>query len=344
MTVVDNVIGGWTFDALNEHDSAPPSMKIRTTDAAGRFEFTGMPGNCRFRIDVRAKGFPDRWIHAATTREPQPAHDGGPVFTGDFKVTLTTPVDVPIKIVYGDTGQPAPKVLVQAAEGLVNTSQTSDDQGRVVLKVPPGTYRLQNLPARGTPYLVTEGQLVVKAKPPAEPVAATVRPAAIVEVTVVDAETGAGLPDVDLWEQIGPGPQRETVSFRSWEVATRIAWVERPRTDARGNSAPWSSRASTASGWDGNPFPGASRWSRNRGRKSTAVPARPCSSSSPCGRAGESPADRPRHPSSRRGLCADCWRLDERVHRPLLDPLIPEYLHLVYSGPLPNRMRQVCRF
>jgi beta-lactamase regulating signal transducer with metallopeptidase domain len=234
LTVVDNVRPGWTLDALNEHDSAPPSMKIRTTGADGRFEFTGMPENCRFRIDVRAKGFPDRWIHAATTRAPQPPHDGGPVFTGDFKLTLTTPVDVPIKMVYGDTREPAPKVAVQAVEGLVNILRTTDDQGRVTLTLPPGHYRMENWPARGTPYLVTDGELVVAAKPSAEPVALSLRPAAIVEVTVVDAETEAGIPEVDLWERTGPGPQREKVIISSWEVATRIAWRESPRTDARG--------------------------------------------------------------------------------------------------------------
>jgi hypothetical protein len=60
------------------------------------------------------------------------------------------------------------------------------------------------------------------------------RRAAIVDVTVVDADNGAGLADVDLWERVGEGPQRQDVYFRSWEVATRIAWVERPRTDAHG--------------------------------------------------------------------------------------------------------------
>src|SRR5262249_35035746 len=138
------------------------------------------------------------------------------------------------KVVYADTGQPAPRVLVQAAAGLVTTSQTTDHRGQVVLKLPPGEYQLQTMPARGTPYLVTDEKLVVAAMPPDQPAVFTVRPAAIVEVTVVDAATGAGLADVDLWERLGVGPQREEVSFRSWEVATRIAWVERPRTDAQG--------------------------------------------------------------------------------------------------------------
>ena len=234
LKVVDDVIPGWTFDTLNQRDSAPPSMKIRTTDAQGRFEFTGLPVNCRFRIDLRAKGFPDRWLYAATTREPLPEHDGFPVLIGDFRVTLATPLNVPFKIVFGDTGGPASKVAVSAGSGLATTLETTDDQGRVTLRIPPGTYRTQYLPARGTPYLITEGQLTVGAKPPDEPVVGALPPAAIIEVTVVDADTGAGIPNVDLWRQSGPNGRRELPYFRSWEVATRIAWVERPRTDARG--------------------------------------------------------------------------------------------------------------
>jgi protocatechuate 3,4-dioxygenase beta subunit len=234
LTVVDNVIPGWTLDALNERDSAPPSMKIRTTDARGRFEFTGLPADCLFRIDVRAKNFPRRWVYAATTKGPQPARDGSPVFTGDLALTLATPIEVPIRLITGDTGRPAPKVLVQAVEGLVNTMETTDDQGRVRLRIPPGTYRMQYLPAHGTPYLVTDDELVVGANPPAEPIVAKLRPAAIVEVEVVDADTGEGLPNVDLWRQTGPDGGRELLYFRSWELATRIARVDRPRTDARG--------------------------------------------------------------------------------------------------------------
>ncbi len=73
-------------------------MKIRTTDDDGRFAFEGLPVNCQFRIQIRAKGFPDRWVYAATSQEPQPDHDGSTVLTGDFKLTLATAVDVPIKV------------------------------------------------------------------------------------------------------------------------------------------------------------------------------------------------------------------------------------------------------
>jgi beta-lactamase regulating signal transducer with metallopeptidase domain len=233
LVAVDNVIRA-TLDSLNERDSVPSSLKIRTTDADGRFDFTDLPPDCLFRIDVRAKNFPRRWVQAATTEGPQPARDGSSVLTGELTLTLVTPLDISIQMVFGDTLEPAPNVLVQAYDGDVNTLETTDRQGRVTLRLPPGKYRMEYLPARGTPYLVTAGELVVGPIPPADPVVMSLRRGTMIEVTVMDAGTGAGIPDVDLWEQAGPNGQRERVMFRSWEVAKRIAWVERPRTDGHG--------------------------------------------------------------------------------------------------------------
>lgn len=93
---------------------------------------------------------------------------------------------------------------------------------------------MENWPARGTPYLVTGGELMVGENPPTEPIVRLLRPAAILEVAVVDAESGAGIPDVDLWQRMGPDGRREEVVMSSWEAATRIAWRDRPRTDASG--------------------------------------------------------------------------------------------------------------
>ncbi len=233
---VDNVITGWTLGALNEPDSVPPSVKVRTTDARGRFEFTDLPEDCRFSIGVRAQGFPNRWISAATTQEPQPDHDGGPVYTGDFRLTLETALDVPISMVFADTGKPAPKVLVQAVRGLVNVAKTSDDQGHATLRLPPGTYRMENWPAVGTPYLPTECKLVVTEQSPASPFVASLRRAAEIEVTVVDAATGTGIPGVDLWQRADAGRPRERLVVRSFELATRVARRDSPRTDARGKA------------------------------------------------------------------------------------------------------------
>ena len=235
LTKRDNDGRGWTLDSLNAREIAPASMKLRTTDADGRFDFAGLPVNCVFEFDVWAKGYPGRRIYAATTDGPQPDRYGRPVLTGEIKLSLATPLDVPIKLVAADTGLPAAKARVGASLGLVGDSRTTNDLGRATLRLPPGRYQMEYLPARGTLYLVTNDELVVGPSAPAEPIVLKLKPAAVVEVTVVDAETGVGLADVDLWRQTANGGHSgELVCSRSYEVATRICWIDSPRTDARG--------------------------------------------------------------------------------------------------------------
>jgi hypothetical protein len=228
------------LESMNDEDSVPPSMRMRTTDADGRFNFTQLPKDCRFRIAISPEHFAGRGIWAAT-RDDLRDDNGNAILSGDFVVEFFHPRDVLVQVVYGDTGQPARKVLVQGDSVGAHWSETSDDEGRVTLHLPPGEYRLQLVPERGTPYLVTDTDFLVAASA-SEPIIARLRAAAVVEITVVDADTGTGVPDVDVWREVKvPANQnkpaqtyRETPYFRSWEVATRIAHVDRPRTDENG--------------------------------------------------------------------------------------------------------------
>src|SRR5699024_11124146 len=107
----------------------------------------------------------------------------------------------------------------------------------VTLRLPPGECRYELLPAIGTPYLVTDGKFRVGDNSPDSPAVLWLKSASVVEVTVLDADTDQPLADVDLWSEApapSDRPHRDVHYFRSWEVATRIAHVERPRTDAEG--------------------------------------------------------------------------------------------------------------
>ena len=55
-------------------------------------------------------------------------------------------------------------------------------------------------------------------------------------MTVVDVQTGAGIPHIDLWEQLDPNHRESRVlpAFQSWDPETRLIWAERPRTDRNG--------------------------------------------------------------------------------------------------------------
>jgi hypothetical protein len=229
----------WSFDAMLDRDTVPASMRSCKTDAEGRFTFTGLPRETVLQIVVAAPGYPYRWIYAATTREPQPDRGSEPVHSGEINLVLGTPLGVPIQVVRDDTGEPAPRVLVQAAQGpetpldITDTSGVTDDEGRVTLPLSPGTYRLKLLPAQGIPYLFSVSSLIVGKTLPIEPIVERLRPATILEVKVIDSATGEGLPGAILYRRDG---QRngEVVVSRSWEVGTRKVHYDWPETTSTG--------------------------------------------------------------------------------------------------------------
>jgi beta-lactamase regulating signal transducer with metallopeptidase domain len=230
---------------INEQSTVPPEMKIRKTNAKGRFEFTGMPPNCRLWIFIRATGFPVHRIFAATQNGAKKFHGGLPLYTDGMKITFATPRNVPIQVVYGDTGKPAPNVAVYGTvqNYSLYLQKLSDAYGRVTLRLPAGQRRLILYPATGTPYLLTKLPLTVRDKPDAKPTVVRLKRAAEVEVTVRDADTGKGIAGVDLWreqEHIDSNGTAHTFrglhEFRSIEIKPKykISHVHRPVTTANG--------------------------------------------------------------------------------------------------------------
>ncbi|WP_425396611.1 M56 family metallopeptidase [Aeoliella sp.] len=218
------------FELLNA--DVPPEMWITHTDDEGRFEFTGVPSGCRFRVTVNPpSGFSGGggWF---ATQPGMPKYYGKSRLydaTKDVQLTFRKTLDVPIQVIYADTGEPAPKVFVSGA----GTFATTDPQGRVNLGMSPGEYKLHVLREYGTPYLETEVDLVVGDQAPSEPFVAELPAAAQVEVQVIDKETGDGLENVDFWS--GESLQRRDLHYTTgWEVATRIVHRDRVRTDENG--------------------------------------------------------------------------------------------------------------
>jgi protocatechuate 3,4-dioxygenase beta subunit len=222
------------FDMLPA--DVPAEMSLRRTDADGRFVFTGLPIGCRFRIFVRAPGFPTRKLWVATQGGLAREYEGGRRLydaADDIELVFGTPREVSIQVLYGDTGEPAPKVWVAAINTEGETHKTSDSKGRVSLGLPPGEYRLKLLPAYRSPYVETETEFKVAATSDVPETVARLRPAAEVEIRVVDEQTQRGIGNVDLWRETESGSRRLYYT-KSWEVATGIIHRERYRADPDG--------------------------------------------------------------------------------------------------------------
>jgi beta-lactamase regulating signal transducer with metallopeptidase domain len=227
---VDRLIPGWDFNALNGPDSVPASMKVRVTDERGRFAFSNMPPDCQLRFDVRAEGHPSHWVHVLTSPGPKVSRDGFPLLAGkDMTLTFVTPHDVTVRLIQADTAQPAPNARVGAFGNGIRTGQTTNDQGLATLRLPPGAYDMEALPATGTPYLVTSEKLVVGDQPPDQPIEMKLRAAGTLDIQVIRDDTGEGISNVGIFQRNRPDGPLELLGVRSFQ-APRTSRYDRPQT------------------------------------------------------------------------------------------------------------------
>ncbi len=227
-----------TLHSLNGRATVPPAVKSRTTDEDGRFEYTGLPPDYRWEVEIRAKGYSARDVwYVTNSAEPElsESQDGINIYRGDAVITFDETHAVTFRVLYGDTGEPADRVGV-AGEGFL---VTTDKQGLAKTRLSRNKHTIALSPRYGTPYLWTRQQLDLTKEVSDEPITYRIDPAAIVDITVVDEATGAPLRDVDVWwdepmEGRSNDTHRNVRGYRSWEVETRISHYERPRTDADG--------------------------------------------------------------------------------------------------------------
>lgn len=160
-----------------------------------------------------------------------------------FRFGEARPHQVSFLVLYDDTGKPASKVFVNVSCGKEgSTCKTSNQKGLVTLRLPPGKGKVHLLPAKGTPYLVTDMPCEIPDKPEKDPIIVRMQPAGVAEINVIDADTGKGIENVDLWIEKfhfptpdGPPRQYRTkYHYRSWEAETHISHVEPGRTNADG--------------------------------------------------------------------------------------------------------------
>jgi protocatechuate 3,4-dioxygenase beta subunit len=216
------------LESFNWRALVPESVKLRRTDEQGRFAFTGLPVDCEFRLDVRPAGHSPRSIVAATREGVVATARGTPAYSGDFELVFPRPRQVKIRVVYGDTLKPAQKVGVGGMVTEAGFWETTNEEGFIETPLAEGRYKIVASPRYGSPYLKTEAEIAVSAETVKEPFTIELRPAAVVDITVVDAITGKPLEGVDV------GLNGSVHGYRSWEVETRISHYERPRSDKNG--------------------------------------------------------------------------------------------------------------
>jgi RNA polymerase sigma factor (sigma-70 family) len=180
-----------------------------TTGPDGSFRLEGLPREAGLRIHVEHPEYASQIRYAATTdrpasalrfrRPPDGAGQQPPVATGALEIRLRSTRRIAVRTVFADTGQPAPKVRVCVASGPSESSVygTSDAEGKLALRLPPGDHAILADPTDGGAACIrTNTALHVADRPAEQSLQVRVNPACVLIIEVVDAGTNQGIPGV----------------------------------------------------------------------------------------------------------------------------------------------------
>jgi RNA polymerase sigma factor (sigma-70 family) len=180
------------------------------SDVGGRFVLRGLPPEMRFHLSINKAGFVEQSCLAATTDQAQPnvlslessptsKPRAEPVLTGAPTVTLQRARRVRGRVVFADTGRPAPGALLSVyIPGGLAYGATADARGRFTIDgLPPGPWVLAGTPAQTDREYVATSVTVAAAdnEGGAEPNVRLPR-GTPVSGRVVDAETGQEIAEV----------------------------------------------------------------------------------------------------------------------------------------------------
>lgn len=250
--IVDAKLGLWSVQELRSNviestqtmyddNVAPSELRNRRTDENGFFKYANLPQNCSLMLKVAANGYTTRNVQGFTGSRDDNIFDKTSDIGDGSVLTFKRPINVPIQVVYDDTGLVAKNVSVGLGRADVWDLQTTDQDGLATLKVPPGKYSLDASAEYGTPYLSTEADpssedrshVISADNPTASTLTLRLKRAAEVEVRVVDAVTGKGIAGHDFW--IMNGDAKSEYIWRSFEPPN-IFRVDRPLTDENGKA------------------------------------------------------------------------------------------------------------
>ena len=197
-------------------------LPATTSDDDGRFLLRGLANETVVVLAISHPEFGNRGLRVVLADKPVvfPDRRDRDVFSGDLNLTLQRAQEIRGRLLYGDTDQPARQASVGAwrRDNLdIYASGKSDDAGDFTLSLPPGTYELNIKPDRMTMppgYIATKISLAVTGGPRDQPQVLSLPRASTLDLAVVDADTGHGIPrvsiatqrdqdDQDLWLIVG---------------------------------------------------------------------------------------------------------------------------------------------
>jgi RNA polymerase sigma factor (sigma-70 family) len=221
------------FWAINQAATIMPEQVKAATDEKGRFEFPFVPAEVFCWLLLDHPDYAHVSLYTATTADPPKTHDDNhPVHPLPLQLTLRSVRTITVQVRSQETDRPVAGIQVSGYEQRASGSYshgTSDRNGKVTLKLPPGQYHLRGDPPRESDYVRTQQELTVEPMPAEQSVVLRQQLGCILILKAIDADTDKGIAGVTFWVEFDERGRQGRVSVQSG-----TAWVDNPVTNAKG--------------------------------------------------------------------------------------------------------------
>lgn len=219
------------FWALHQAADLIPAALIATSNAEGYFLLNSVAPERICWLLVTHPDYARKAVYVATSSRGITEHDEHPVERLPLYMTLNSTRQVLVQVRYQDTDKIAAGVRVSMSQMRASGDSAhgkSDEQGNVLLRLPPGKYRLVGDPPNGEPYVRSEQQIAVEDQPAEQQAVLKLQAGTTLILKAIDADTGAGIPGVSFWYEM-----QEPKGGRT-SVQSNTHYIDNPRTDAKG--------------------------------------------------------------------------------------------------------------
>jgi hypothetical protein len=172
-------------------------------------------------------------LYTATSDNPPEMHDDNhPVLKLPLQLTLQSVRTIKVQVLSRQTDQPLAGIRVDGYQQRASGSHsegTSDKEGKVTLKLPPGKYRLVGDPPRQSEYVRTYQELTIEQAPAEQSVTLRQELGCVLILKAIDADTGKGVPKVTFWCAFEKDGRAGRTSVQSSTV-----YIDNPVTNEKG--------------------------------------------------------------------------------------------------------------
>ncbi len=221
------------FWAIYQAPTIMPEQVQAVTDAQGHFEFPHVPADVVCWVLLEHPEYAGMSLYTATSANPPAERDENhPIVRLPLQLTLASVRTITVQVRSQENGQPVAGIRVSGYQQRASGSSahgTSNQEGKVTLKLPPGKYHLLGDPTRESDYVRTQQELTVEPMPAEQAVVLRQRLGCILILKAIDTDTGQGIAKVQFWEE---SSEQGKASRQSVQAST--AWIERSATNAKG--------------------------------------------------------------------------------------------------------------